>query len=519
MKKVNIIIIAVVAAILAGIVALLVIDKGEAEQKRKDLCMGIGFIAEEDVVKYDYYGKYDFEKLTYNGQPVPFDRKSWTIYISQSPDNIGNYYDLTGELEWSDPSSTAQFIKNEALENLEESVRNNVPLSLYITNGKTYRIVKVVITTLPVMNMEGKVSYKNEDDRDVLKGNVTLWTGKDPVTGKSNMQTSELEWHVRGHYSAGQPKKPWKLSLKDENGLNNHLDFLGMGADDDWILNCLTMDDTRIKEKLMMDYWNILAAREDHLYKMSTGEYVEVVINDQYMGLFLLQRRVDGKYLELGDNDVLLKAVNYGLTKAEDAYEFITDPVNEKQIYSTMQKVLDQKDSSMYNLENMVDTNLMLQFTSSVDNQGLKNIYHVLVKKGNSYEHYLIPWDTDQSMGVVWSASKKDFDYDANRSVKERVIRKETNAMIKARPDYYELEAARWLELRESLIIEENILKDIDALYTELSECGAFARDTDLWGMRYGKEDTIDALKLFFCDRLEYLDRYYKNALWTKSES
>ena len=95
MKKVNIIIIAVVAAILAGIVALLVIDKGEAEQKRKDLCMGIEFIAEEDVVKYDYYGKYDFEKLTYNGQPVPFDRKSWTIYISQSPDNIGNYYDLT----------------------------------------------------------------------------------------------------------------------------------------------------------------------------------------------------------------------------------------------------------------------------------------------------------------------------------------------------------------------------------------------------------------------------------------
>ena len=56
MKKVNIIIIAVVAAILAGIVALLVIDKGEAEQKRKDLCMGIEFIAEEDVVKYDYYG-------------------------------------------------------------------------------------------------------------------------------------------------------------------------------------------------------------------------------------------------------------------------------------------------------------------------------------------------------------------------------------------------------------------------------------------------------------------------------
>ena len=72
-----------------------------------------------------------------------------------------------------------------------------------------------------------------------------------------------------------------------------------MGADDDWILNSLTMDDTRIREKLFMDLWNLNVEKTDYNFKMSTGEFVEVVMNGKYYGLCLLQRRLDAKYLEL----------------------------------------------------------------------------------------------------------------------------------------------------------------------------------------------------------------------------
>jgi hypothetical protein len=481
-------------------------------QERKD-CMGIKLIEEEDVVLRDFYGNFDLENLTFNGQPVAFDRKSRTVYISQSPDRITNYYTLEGELEWHDPRSQARFVKNEAMENLEESVKNNVPLQLYISNGKEYRMVDVVITTMPVISINGKVTHKNEDKRDVYTGELCMWTGKDPTTGISSMKTCNLEWHVRGNTTANKPKKPWKLSLKDANGENLNMDFLGLGSDDDWILNCLTMDDTKMKEKMFMDYWNTLAAKEDHMIKMSTGEYVEVVINGEYRGLFLMQRRVDAKYLELEEDEVLLKVVNYGLTKAEDAYEFITPPVNQKQIYATMQKVLDQKDSSMYNLDNMIDTNLMMQFTTALDNQGLKNMFHVLIPKGDAYEHYFVPWDTDQSMGVVWSHEKKDFDYDIIRAKKERIQRKETVAMAVLHPDYYQMEAVRWFELRQWLIVEEDLHAYIDEMYAFLSESGAFQRDTKLWGERYKGADSIGNLKRFFTVRLEYLDEYYTDLL------
>ncbi|MBE6975673.1 MAG: hypothetical protein E7439_00530 [Ruminococcaceae bacterium] len=503
--------IVLVLALCIGVVALLVVKHQRDEEERRKYCMGIGLISQEEAVKYDYYSSFKIEKLSYNGMPVVFDRKSWSIYISLTEESLVDYYDLPGKLEWTDPYSKIAFVKNEALMNIRESVRNNIPLTMYITDGKTYRFVNVVITTMPVVHMTGKVTHKDEDNRDVYTGNLTVYNGQEP--GKYSVQTSKLEWHVRGNTTAKKDKKPWKLSLKDENGDNNHLEFLGMGADDDWILNCLTMDDTKMKEKLYMDYWNDLASQTEHNFKMSTGEYVEVVINNQYLGLFLLQRRVDAKYLELNDNDVLLKVVNYGLTKAEDAYEFVTDPVNEKQIYATMQKVLDQKDSSMYNLSNMIDTNLMMQFTSALDNQGLKNMFHVLIPSGSGYTHYFVPWDTDQSLGVVWSHEKSDFAYDFIRSKTERVQRKETVAMAKLRPDYYQLEAVRWFELREKFLIEEDILAYIDDTYESMNACGVFARDTKLWGERYKGSDTVENLKRFISARLAYLDDYYTKLL------
>lgn len=492
---------------------------GVSIYEERSNCMGVSIMEEKDVVYYKKVGGFDMSKLTFNGQPVAYDKTSQTVYISQSPDRIGNYYTLEGRLQWEDPDSQIFFIKDKNLLNMEKSVKDNENLRLYITNGERHQLLKVVISTLPIIRIDGEADHKNEDNRYVYAGSLCMWTGKDPTTGISTVQTSELEWHVRGNTTSTKPKKPWKLSLKDENGENRNLEFLGMGSDDDWILNCLTMDDTKMKEKLFMDYWNTLAATEDYLFKMSTGEYVEVVINGEYLGLFLLQRRVDAKYLELNEDDVLLKVTTYGKTKAEDAYEFITTPVNQEKIYATMQKVLDQQDSSMYNLQNMIDTNLMLQAMSSIDNQGLKNMFHVLIPKGDGYEHYFVPWDTDQSLGVVWNADIKNFDYNAIRARTERVQRKETVAMLKIHPDYYQLEAVRWFELRESLLVEEELHKYVDETYAFMHNSGAFERDVKKWGNRYtayGSNDSLDsikALKRFITARLAYLDKYYTDLL------
>ena len=140
-------------------------------------------------------------------------------------------------------------------------------------------------------------------------------------------------------------------------------------------------------------------------------------------------------------------------------------------------------------------------------------MFHVLIPKGDAYEHYFVPWDTDQSLGVVWSHEKKDFAYDFIRAKSERIQRKETVAMVKYRPDYYQLEAQRWFQLRQWLLVEEDILNYIDETYESISSNGAFQRDTQLWKERYKGADTVENLKRFVSARLEYLDQYYSDLL------
>ena len=75
------------------------------------------------------------------------------------------------------------------------------------------------------------------------------------------------------------------------------------------------------------------------------------------------------------------------------------------------------------------------------------------------------------------------------------------------------MEAVRWFELRQWLIVEEDLHAYIDEMYAFLSESGAFQRDTKLWGERYKGADSIENLKRFFTVRLEYLDEYYTDLL------
>ena len=102
------------------------------------------------------------------------------------------------------------------------------------------------------------------------------------------------------------------------------MSLVGLGADDDWILNPMNLDDTKLKETLFMDLWNQRAEQVNWNENMSAGEYVEVVINQEYWGLFQLQRRIDGKFLSLGSQDILLKSgVKLNTDTVELAYEIV----------------------------------------------------------------------------------------------------------------------------------------------------------------------------------------------------
>ena len=471
-------------------------------------CMHVPLIQEAKLQEYTAVSDLDITQLRFNGEKVAADLENNTVYISQPQASFTHFSLLEGTLDSAYVGYHLFFLKDTVLQDIPSAVESGTPLTLIITHGDAYQSVNVVISPLAILRLDGEKTHEDDEKRAVFTGTAALFAGLDPATGGYTTTTTPVQWHIRGNSTASQDKTPWKLSLKNREGENKDLDLLGLGADDDWVLNSLTMDDTRIREKLFMDLWNTIAAETDYNYKMSTGEYVEVVINGNYMGLFLLQRRLDAKYLELEEEDVLLKVTNYQAATAQEAYEFVTPEVNTDIIYGIMQGVFEKQDSSGYPLYNVIDVNLLLQLANARDNYSLKNMYHVLKKTDSGYTHYLLPWDTDQSFGLVWKNG--GFAYDYEIALNEFGTRMETSALKNIYPEYPQAAASRWQQLRKTTLSEDNILSHIDALYNGLTKSGALTRDVSVWSNRYEGADTVAMLKRFVSDRLLVLDNYYQ---------
>ena len=165
----------------------------------------------------------------------------------------------------------------------------------------------VVFTTLPVLAMEDPDSTMLTEKGPIVRGALSLWSPVDTETDTYSVKHSLVRWKIRGQTTAELDKKCYKLTLEKNGGGKRNQNLLGLGKDDDWILNAMAMDDFKVKEQFAMKLWNRLAEQSPWDYPMSSGAYCEVVLNGHYQGLYLLQRRVDRKYLGLSDGQILLK--------------------------------------------------------------------------------------------------------------------------------------------------------------------------------------------------------------------
>ena len=115
---------------------------------------------------------------------------------------------------------------------------------------------------------------------------------------------------------------------------------------------------------------------------------------------------------------------------------------------------------------------------------------------------YLIPWDTDLSLGVTWG-------YDYEESLNEIIERQELETIRKQIPDVDEQIARRWNELRKNIYSEENIFSILENIVSEVTSSGAISRDQECWGLLHEGEDNLENLQSFIKERLEFLDGYY----------
>ena len=502
MRKINIL------RFLLLFIALLVVGINAYSNYRFEeiSCMDVRVLREEtdidcsDYVEIDLSGYFSFKN-----EAAAVDRDTSTIYIAHKFPETIRYQDVEGNLTLSYDDYNLYFAPDPCFSDLHSAAKEGHRFKLIAANAAgQYTYYYVVFTSLPVLCLEAVENTYVPENQPF--GTLCLWTPEDPDQFRYSVKTGFSDWHIRGATSSGMDKVPWKLSLKTSKHNKASLSLLGLGEDDDWILNAMRLDDTKLKERLFMDLWNEMAAQTSYNHPMSKGEYVEVVINREYLGVFLLQRRIDAKYLELPSDNIIVKGVDiYKAEQVQGNYEIASTPISEENTFELLRQIWDG-DYSMFCPENFIDLSLFMHLSSAMDNASFKNMFYVIEPDASGYSLTMIPWDTDMTFGVCW---EDGFSYNYKMSLNAHTTRNEFSWMQEHHPDLQERMSERWQELRRSVLTEENILNHIMALNSQLAESNTLAREHQRWPEYYGGADSLENLCRFIHDKLLLLDEHY----------
>lgn len=440
----------------------------------------------------------DIDMLRFHGEPAAVDVQHDRVYIPISDVNVP----ISG-LSSLLPGCKLYILEDEAAASIEESIRLNRPLSLIAVRGSAYQRFELILSPFPVMRMDSRSSRLNWDERTMYAGSYSLFS---PGEG-SSVASGSAEWIDRGATSATLPKKPLRLMPKKLNGSDMKVDFLDLGQDDEWVLNALGFDDTKLREVFAMEFWNRYIADESNgCFNMSEGRWIELVLDGQYHGLYYLQRYIDDDYLPINkDTDLIFKGMH--MLQGErlvDNYEVVWSPYSTEQSYAILSSALNFENASEISLPSFMDFQALVDLTSGSDNIKFKNCYYILRPNSEGgYTLYLLPWDTDMSFGLCYNGTLY---YDYDRSLNNSLQRQEYETMLQQYPDLAQRYAAHWQQLRETCLKQECIFPIFTDIKATLDSSGALLRDYERWGYIHGDADTYEQLFVFTKERLALMD-------------
>lgn len=382
------------------------------------------------------------------------------------------------------------------------NAENNHSINLLLYNDKYYKIVKLELTNIPVVS--------------ISKDNLVNLYGFD-----SNVKELNCEYSLRGDSSKFSDKKGYKINLYDRKNNKLNISLLGMEANNSWILNPIFFDNSYMREKISYDIWNELSSDFNH-----NLEYIELVINDEYQGLYYLQEKVTMDTFDGNKKKDLLISTKTWKTVIEnpildEATVINNNLIDEFEIeeglegdYKTQIDILKSFNSSIsdenskytikYDLENMVNYGLFLNFTMARDNT-YKNQKIIFKDMGSYYFLQKTVWDLDWSFN---NENIKRYYPDLNMEITNIDYDLAVPYSLKENELYKNYSKNKYFTFRENYYNEENISNVINKYRNYLESYGAVTRDSKKWNNEYYLE-SIKVIKDFVKDRIQILDEYF----------
>ena len=401
---------------------------------------------------------------------------------------------------------------------------------------------KIQFTYWPVIQI-----YGNYVKRPYYQGQV-IYTHPD-----SSMQetiTSRVRWAGSSTAESDRQKHNFHLKFYNEDGSKKNMSFFGLRSDFHWRLDAGQVDFARVRNRVSKDIWASFAHEPYYAaYEPKTprnyvrGDFVEVFLNDQYMGIYSLNEHMDRQQLKLKQYDYENGEFHGGLWKPMK-WTYTTVFCNDPSIDAT-QKVWDQFYVKYPNIDDVNPTNFQtlcdaVKFTlyssdqdfvdsakyyfdipvlrdyylltillQAPDNVG-KNVYYACYDVATDKRLTMAVWDMDCTQGQFWSNSgsyyhsplvgpEVDFRTDQLKS-HLAFYRLWTTDLT-----FHGLATERYWELRNSTFNPDSIIARYQHYFDEMRHCGADQREIARWS--YGSD--LAGHELNFNNEINYLRNWW----------
>ena len=182
-----------------------------------------------------------------------------------------------------------------------------------LVEENTYAAFKMVFIGIPTIQLIYDEEPNSSEKHKEKSGTIIVTDPFDNIAQKEN-----CVFHVRGHVTRNYSKKNYRISLKDTQGNKINKAFLGLRSDDDWVLNALYTDQTRLREYVAYQIWKQVNSLCDVPVASSEIAYCALFINGESTGLYGLMVPVDRKLMGMREGDILYKINDWEMPDSND---------------------------------------------------------------------------------------------------------------------------------------------------------------------------------------------------------
>lgn len=394
---------------------------------------------------------------------------------------------------------------------------------------------KVEFTFLPIVQLHG--SFSN----DYTIGSVDVFM---PDNDNKTSLPAKIKWRGGTSNSPTTHKRNYHIKFVDENGDKQDRKFYGLRKDDSWLLNAANNDLSRIRNRAAMDIWNEFAVKPyyaEYEPKVQTGThgfFVELFLNDEYMGIYDMSENIDRQLLKLKkyDNDQTIHGQlwkgksfenacmwnlhDYDNTSAmwggfETKYPDLDDvsPTDYSTLYNMIYFVREASVEQFNNeigeyidMSAMVDYFVFMNIIAAVDNYSGKNMFWACYDKQADKKLTPIVWDLDCTIGRYFNPDEMDPYYLAPDTYDDIYWGNKLFYRLDscATGSFHQLCVERYKQLRTTYFATDNITSHYTKYMDQLTKSGAYQRETAKWS---GDSDLFGQTLDFAAERM-YIENW-----------